>query len=777
MISISSEALYEIKNIPSTQMNFVVNYMLQVTKCNEITAKNLISATLSDGVYSNNGFLISFSTSKKPQLHNVLQIKQISRNITVKQGNRISIYVIRINDYTIMNAEVNYIIGNPKNINLQIVKEERIQNENLDNKEQIKKNEMSKTVVNTNNNGNANINLNKDDNNDDDNVSDSVSRVGSSKNRLLSEKELNNQDYKRERERRLNFTELSEERKIAKSNPISGRSKSKSVKKITVKTNLNNNLNDSNLSLNLEPNFSSKSTTITTISSNLADLGNSSSIFKNDNKSDRNLTCLSVQSNNLQNNKISERISNVNNNLLPLQSHSVQQIRSQSNILPLNSPSIRSNNKYFPISCITTYSRDFTLLARVVKKNEMKHWSNDKGSGEIFTFTLLDESNTEIECTAFRDAAKNVFNLIQENCVYQIKGCYAKINDKKYTSNKNDFRLVLSEHFQIIPKEDDNTIKKFFYNIVKLKEIENDNQFVDVFGRVIEVGDKTPISTKNGLMELKKIKFADNSECKIELTLWREESNRNINVGDYIIFKNVKIGNFAGSKTLNVSSSSSIYLNPQIHEQIELENYFHNNSNKDFKNVKGPETVYQENVKLSSLEKVIKYMETHGNLSDDKMDKFKIKVTIIDFHHSERNYYNACLNCKKKLNDIMENRCIHCNKENSKANYVYKFQIKVRDESDEYFLDVFGNEIGNKVLNMSCEEYRNVIIDTNNPTLNELKDEISKNVLYKQFICFIKPKLSVFREVLQKKLNILKLEAINEEKEIKRLMKFWDDIL
>ena len=44
------------------------------------------------------------------------------------------------------------------------------------------------------------------------------------------------------------------------------------------------------------------------------------------------------------------------------------------------------------------------LLARCTQKGEMRSWNNAKGSGKLFSFTVLDES-CDLKVTAFKDDA------------------------------------------------------------------------------------------------------------------------------------------------------------------------------------------------------------------------------------------------------------------------------------------------------------------------------------------------------------------------------------
>ena len=58
-------------------------------------------------------------------------------------------------------------------------------------------------------------------------------------------------------------------------------------------------------------------------------------------------------------------------------------------------------------------------MARVVKKNNKKNWSNSRGEGCVFDFELKDASGV-IKVTAFNDEVNKYFDMIQEGKIYYL---------------------------------------------------------------------------------------------------------------------------------------------------------------------------------------------------------------------------------------------------------------------------------------------------------------------------------------------------------------------
>lgn len=64
-----------------------------------------------------------------------------------------------------------------------------------------------------------------------------------------------------------------------------------------------------------------------------------------------------------------------------------------------------SDDQYMPVKALSNFSTDWRIKARIVKKHEMRHWKNDKGSGEILSVDLMDRENTMIQATMFKETA------------------------------------------------------------------------------------------------------------------------------------------------------------------------------------------------------------------------------------------------------------------------------------------------------------------------------------------------------------------------------------
>lgn len=94
-------------------------------------------------------------------------------------------------------------------------------------------------------------------------------------------------------------------------------------------------------------------------------------------------------------------------------------LSSSSNVLPPSrtqktnmNESIIDGRVTIPISGLTPYQNKWVIKARVTAKPPIRHWSNAKGEGKLFSFDLVDESG-EIRVTAFRDLVDKYYDMLE----------------------------------------------------------------------------------------------------------------------------------------------------------------------------------------------------------------------------------------------------------------------------------------------------------------------------------------------------------------------------
>ena len=437
---------------------------------------------------------------------------------------------------------------------------------------------------------------------------------------------------------------------------------------------------------------------------------------------------------------------------------------------------------YTSLKQLTTFSRDFIIFVRILKKSEIKVF-NTRQTGKFFYFIVLDKDENEMQCTCFNKAVDKFFNIISEGKIYEIKGGYVKINDKKFTTIKSDYKIVLDENSVITEKKDDGRIKINNLKIIKISDIQNINLYsiIDLCAFVLDIGEKTIKHTRNGDQPMKKILIGDISKYKIEFSLWRIHASTEVKISDILLIKNVKVGEFNG-KNLSTFDETSIQVNPpkSIPEVMELENFLKNykgefndlddisdlnqRKNKDRDN-DNYETVYIKDA-LDSIDTI-----------DDSITISKVCATVTQIMHNEKNYYIGCSdrNCKRKLiyeEDKNTYLCPNCKRNYENPNYYYTLSLRVKDASCEHWIDIFG-KTAESIMKMTAEEYKNILKDRN---VYKLK-EISNMIEFKQFYFWVKPKLQMYNTTSKKKLYAYKIESVDNNNESKKIIKYLKQVL
>lgn len=90
----------------------------------------------------------------------------------------------------------------------------------------------------------------------------------------------------------------------------------------------------------------------------------------------------------------------------------------------------------------------WTIKARVTSKSDIKHWSNQRGEGKLFSVNLLDDTG-EIKATGFNDAVDRFHGMLQENHVYYISKARVNIAKKQFSNLQNEYEITFENNTEI----------------------------------------------------------------------------------------------------------------------------------------------------------------------------------------------------------------------------------------------------------------------------------------------------------------------------------------
>ena len=469
---------------------------------------------------------------------------------------------------------------------------------------------------------------------------------------------------------------------------------------------------------------------------------------------------------------------------------------------------------YTPLKQLNTLTTNYKLLVKVTSKGEIKPFRN--GNGKLFSFTIMDESGSKMQAIGFDKIVDKFKDVIVENNIYEITGGYIRTADKRFDPPDSDYKLVLNDTSDILKKNDvDNILKEKFSDpdnkFLTLREVKeaNINSIVNVICIVGDKGESTYKETKNGSMLIRKTIVLDQSNEKMELTLWRNFTQLKMNNGDLLVCQKVRVNDFGG-KNITSTTESKIFLNPKISdfpdiakeiqalklfsEQNELNKGIiepnekditnnNNNSkyNKSNNEINKSNNEYNKNKntfdnnnknyndKIVYMDSILDEMDRYVMTDfDHRFPFYKIRATITHLGHTEKNFYAGCPNreCNRKVSFSNGDWiCQYCRQSFKVPRYYYSLNIRVKDCSSEYWVDIFGKP-AELIMNMTADDYRNILVNRDDEKLNQISDSVE----YKEYYFLLKVRLNKFNDTTKKKFTANKIEKINKKEETGRLV-------
>lgn len=382
-------------------------------------------------------------------------------------------------------------------------------------------------------------------------------------------------------------------------------------------------------------------------------------------------------------------------------------------------PSMANGAPIYPIEGLSPYQNKWTIKARVTSKSDIKHWSNQRGEGKLFSVNLLDESG-EIKATGFNDAVDRFYPLLQENKVYYVSKARVNIAKKQFSNLNNEYEIAFENNTEIEECMDAQDVPEVKYDFVAIDQLDGvePNQTCDIIAVVDDIGDVQEIISKASQKPITKreLSLADQSGMSVRLTLWGKTAEQfdATMVKPVIAFKGVKVGDFGG-RSLSMFSSSTMMINPDIPEAHGLRGWYDHEGNAaagNFKTFAGAGLGGlgtgggAAGSNKAERRTIIQAKEEGLGMTGDKPDYFNMRASVV-YIKQEGLYYPACpsQNCNKKVTqeDNDSWRCEKCDTTYPAPEYRYILAANVADHTDSMWISGF-NDIGELLIGKTAGE-------------------------------------------------------------------------
>ncbi|KZT62474.1 replication factor-a protein [Calocera cornea HHB12733] len=434
----------------------------------------------------------------------------------------------------------------------------------------------------------------------------------------------------------------------------------------------------------------------------------------------------------------------------------------------------KNGGPIFPIEGLSPYQNKWTIKARVTNKSDIRHWSNQKGEGKLFSVTLMDETG-EIRATAFNQQVDDFFEMMQEGKVYFVSKGRIGPAKRQFNNVSNLYEITFERNTEVEPCLDASDVPEVKYQFVTLEGLQDlpKDATCDVIGVVTEVGELGEILAKASgrTVPKREINIVDRSGFSCRLTLWGK-SGETFQAPDQpvIAFKGVRVGDFGG-RNLSYQSSSQMSINPDIPDAHQLRGWYDSIGNtqahRTFSSAAMSAAGADRGQFNRSELKTIAMVKDENLGMGEKNDFFTTKASVI--HVKQENFaYPACRSekCNKKVVQTTDGRweCVSCGLTFDEPEYRYLLSISVADHTGQAWLSAF-NDAGEMLFEMKAGDLQSMK-DSDEAQFSRVMSDV-RSKMY-NFSC--RARQDNYNDQTKVRYNINRMTKLDYKTEIKALV-------
>ncbi|KAH9320205.1 hypothetical protein KI387_021974, partial [Taxus chinensis] len=401
-----------------------------------------------------------------------------------------------------------------------------------------------------------------------------------------------------------------------------------------------------------------------------------------------------------------------------------------------------------PITSLNPYQSDWTIEGRVTQKGNLNNYNTVKRVGQVFSFDIIDKSNSDIVVTSFDLAATSYYNQIQLGKTYTIKGGTLRPAKKDYNNSTTPWDIILDLESSVkLSTNQSVNIPQYLFRFKTIAEINSTpaKSTIDLLAIALSITAPSTIRKSDNTFSHKRtVVLSDNSALCIEATLWGAFSDNEgkllselcatqTSIRPVLAIKRAKTTTFKGT-TLATGPNTQIFIDPDIPEAHALRAWFTSLTS----------TTAYPSVSIGKIEKT----DIAGIKSSSQLGKpltFSTVATIIHINMSSFSY-PACTSivnnqqCKKKLDQTANSSwyCQKCKHDVSHCDYKYALHFIIEDGTSTTWVTAF-DEVATSIMGISAQELQLLA-----PTPDKFWPVV-KPILFHRYMFTISAKLEVYR--------------------------------
>ena len=384
-----------------------------------------------------------------------------------------------------------------------------------------------------------------------------------------------------------------------------------------------------------------------------------------------------------------------------------------------------------PIASLNPYNSNWTVLARVGSKGDLRTFSNAKNpEGKVFTCEIVDSEGTTIEVTAWHEEAAKFHPLLEVGKVYYFCKGQLRPNNQRFSSVRNDYMMTLNRYSSVdecVDAVDTSKMQSRLEPVAfdKLATFLGRKGLVDVVGVVTSVGPLGSVKRKSDDADLQRrnLTLVDASRRSVELTVWGELATSKgsdlealVGGGGFPVLavKGVRVSDYNGVSLSTVGRSVADVDPAGLEAAQELRTWFDGEGGgaaaaSEFKAAgEGLATERKQGAGGASSER-----RRLGDISAEPMPPvgekptyFNAKAYVVSIKPDQTLYYMAAPDgSNKKVVEEGPNNflCVATQKHFSSFIRRYIMRCRVTDASGEAWVNVF-NDQAEAILGMKADE-------------------------------------------------------------------------